>query len=339
MDKFQIIIIGNGEPALACTISAKHTYSDKNLAIIKTDYQNSLIEEIFSAASGSISNALNIFYDGIKSRDRNILHLTSGKELEYEKLVLATGSRPIEPPIDGLNKKGVAFINQDPEQIRKIKKVAFSADRVVIFGGGYLGVELCDELLRLGKDVTLIEKNKRLMPSAFDSDVSMKVKNEIENLGGKVILGTKIKNILGLDAVTGIKLSSDELIECDFVMICCGSRPNVDIAEKLGVIFDRDRGVLVDEYFRTSDKDIFAVGECAAKFDFFTSDLSNVLMHNTKIEDAQLLGSNLFSVIFNRGKSARYASEATSFREKIKHELNEISRTNDVNEYISIPRF
>jgi pyruvate/2-oxoglutarate dehydrogenase complex dihydrolipoamide dehydrogenase (E3) component len=337
MEKYQIVIAGNGEPALVCTLSAKNTYSDKSIAIIKNDKQNSIVEEILNSVSGTYNNMFNIFYDDIAGREHNTLHLKSGKKVEYEKLVLANGSRAIEPPIEGIQKDGVMLINKDIEQLRKVKTAALSSENIVIYGGGYIGVELCDELLRAGKQVTIIEKSKRLMPSSFDSDTSNKVKEVIENLGGRVIMDEKIKSVLGIDAVTGIKLSSDEVIDCDFVMICCGSRPNVEMAEKLGIIFDRDRGVLVDEYFRTSDKNIYAVGDCAAKHDFFASDLSNVLTHNSKMEEAKLLGANLYSVIFNRGKMISYLTEKKNFKNRIKTELKKLEILNATKEYIHLP--
>jgi NADPH-dependent 2,4-dienoyl-CoA reductase/sulfur reductase-like enzyme len=230
------------------------------------------------------------------------------------------------------------LINKDPEQIRKIKAEALEAESVVIYGGGYIGVELCDELLRARKQVTIIEKSKRLMPSSFDADTSNKVKEVIENLGGRVILDEKIKSVLGIDAVTGVKLSSDEVIDCDFLMVCCGSRPNVGMAEKLGIIYDRDRGILVDEYFRTSDKNIYAVGDCAAKHDFFASDLSNVLTYNSKMEEAKLLGANLYSVIFNRGKMISYLSEKRSLKNRIKTELKKLEISNATKDFIPLPR-
>jgi len=337
MDKYQIVIAGNGEPALVCTLSAKNTYTDKNIAIIKTDKQSSIIEEMLTSVSSSNNNRFNIFYDDITFRDRNILYLDSGRKIEFEKLVLANGARAIEPPIDGIQKDGVVLINPDSEQIRKVKKEALDSENVVIYGGGYLGVELCDELLRAGKQVTIIEKSKRLMPSSFDSETSYKIKEVIENLGGRVILDAKIKHILGFDAATGVKLSSDEVVDCDFVMICCGSRPNVQMAEKLGIIFDRDRGILVDEYFRTSDKNIYAVGDCAAKNDFFSSDLSNVLTYNSKMEEAKLLGANLYSVIFNRGKMISYLSDHKMEKERIKNEIKIMEMTNASKEYFNLP--
>ena len=338
MEKYQIVIAGNGEPALACTLSARNTYTDKSIAIIKTDKQNSIIEEILSSISGRFTTRLNVFYDDIRSRDHNVLHLNGGGKIEYEKLVLATGSRAIEPPIDGIQKDGVMLINKDPEQIRKIKNGALDAESIVIYGGGYIGVELCDELLRAGKKVTIIEKSKRLMPSSFDAEISNKVKEVIENSGGRVILDAKIKSVLGIDTVTGIKLSTNEVLDCDFLLICCGSRPNVEMAEKLGIIFDRDRGILVDEYFRTSDKNIYAVGDCAAKNDFFTSDLFNVLTYNSKMEEAKLLGANLYSVIFNRGKMINYLSEKRSLTDRIKTELKKLEISNAAKDFIPLQR-
>jgi NADH oxidase (H2O2-forming) len=338
VETFEIIIAGNGEPALVCTLSARNTYTDKSIAIIKNDKKNSIIEEILSAASGGFNKRLNIFYDDIESKNQNILSLVSGSKLKYEKLVLATGSCAIEPPINGIKKDGVFLLNRDPKYLRKIKQEALDAENIVIFGGGYIGVELSDELLKVGKNVTIIEKSKRLMPSSFDSETSTKAKEIIERLGGKVILDSKIKRILGIDSVTGITLSNDINIDCDFLIICCGSRPNTEVAEKLGLIYDRDRGILVDEYFRTSDKDIFAVGECAAKYDFYASDLANVFLHNTKMEEAKLLGANLYSIIFNRGRMIDYLTEGKSINQRIKNELKDLEVLDDSENHLPLQR-
>ncbi len=336
MESYQIVIVGNGEAALVCALSARNTYPDKNIAIIKNDKRNSIVEEILLAASGDFGRKLSIIYDDIVQKNNNTLNLASGRKIQYEKLVIAAGSSAIEPPIDGIKKRGVVLIDTDPKYLRKIKREALEANHIVIFGGGYIGVELSDELLSVGKKVTIIEKSKRLMPSSFDAEISVKAKEIIENMGGKVILDSKIRSILGDDSVSGVKLSNDEIIDCDFLIICCGTRPNTELAEKLGLIFDRDRGILVDEYFRTSDKDIYAVGECAAKFDFYASDLANVLLHNTKMEEAKLVGANLYSVIFNRGKMIDYLNEKRNIRGKIKSELKSLEVLNGSKVYLPL---
>lgn len=337
MDNYEIVIAGNGEPALVCTLAARNTYPDKSIAIVKDDNKNSIIEEILTSVSGGFNKRLNIFYDNITGRQHKILHLASGKKIQFEKLVLATGSNAIEPQIQGIKKDGIVFINRDPKQLRKIIHEALESESIVIFGGGYIGVELSDELLRAGKKVTIVEKSKRLMPSSFDAETSGKAKDIIENLGGKVILDSQINSILGIDSVSGIKLHNDEIVDCDFLIMCCGTRPNTQIAEKLGLVFDRDRGVLIDEYFRTSDKDVFAVGECAAKHDFFASDFANVLLNNSKMEEAKLLGSNLYSIIFNRGRMIDYLSDKKTIKEKIRSEMKNQEVFNVSKDYLSLP--
>lgn len=338
MENYEIVIAGNGEPALVCTLSARNTYAEKSIAIIKNDKKNSIIEEILSAVSAGFDKKLNIFYDEIVGKSHNILRLASGKNIRYEKLVLAAGSSAIEPPIEGIKKDGVAVIDSDPKNLRHIIQEAVDAESIVIFGGGYVGVELCDELLRIGKKVTIVGKSKRLMPSSFDAETSDKAKEIIENLGGKVILDSEIKSILGIDSVSGIKLHNDEMVDCDFLILCCGTRPNTSIAEKLGIIFDKDRGILVDEYFRTSDKNIFAVGECAAKHDFFASDFASVLLNNTKMEEAKLLGANLYSIIFNRGRMIDYLSAKRNIKERIRTELKNQEALNGSQDYLSLQR-
>jgi hypothetical protein len=95
---------------------------------------------------------------------------------------------------------------------------------------------------------------------------------------------------------------------------------------------------LVDEYFRTSDRNIYAVGDCAAKHDFFASDLSSVLTYNSKMEEAKLLGANLYSVIFNRGKMINYLSEKRSLKDRIRTELKKLEISNATKDFIPLPR-
>jgi NAD(P)H-nitrite reductase large subunit len=103
-------------------------------------------------------------------------------------------------------------------------------------------------------------------------------------------------------------------------MISSGSKPNVDVAEKLQIVFDYDRGILIDDYFRTSDKNIFAIGDCAAKFEFFRGDLCGFLMQSLKLQEAELVGSNLFSVIYNRGKLSSHLSFKKRLLRKVKNQ-------------------
>lgn len=165
------------------------------------------------------------------------------------------------------------------------------------------------------------------MPSSFDSEISLSAQNIIESQGGVVILNNKVKEIIGNNRIEAIKLKSEEKLNCDFLMISSRSRPNVEVAEKLKIVFDYDRGILVDDYFRTSDKNIFAIGDCAAKFDFFRGDLYSFLMQSLKLQEAELVGSNLYSIIYNRGKLSSYLTYQKRLLGRIKNRENEYEKS------------
>lgn len=323
MQKYNIVIYGLTEAALVCCSSAHKTYPDKSIALIFPNNNKKFISILAEQLASNSNGQISVLQNKINSRKANNLILDNDDEISFDKLVIATGSSPIKPNIDGINKEGVFLIDKDFQNINRVKKLAQKCDKIVVFGGGYLGVEFADELLREGKSVAIIERSNRLLPSSFDSEISLSAQNIIESQGGSVILNNKVKEVVGNERIEAVKLRNGEIIECDFLMISSGSRPNVEVAEKLKIVFDYDRGILIDDYFRTSDKDIFAIGDCAAKFDFFRGDLCGFLMQSLRLQEAELVGSNLYSVIYNRGKLSSYLSYQKRLLGRIKNrEIN-----------------
>lgn len=326
MKSIDVVIYGYSEVALVCAFSAIRTYPDKTVLLINPSKSKVIIEDLLSELTSKLNTSINIINSSINKRDGCDLILENGKKLSFEKLVIATGSRVAESQIDGINKDGVHLVDKELENIHSIKEQAINSESIVVFGGGYIGVELTDELLRADKKVTIIERSTRLLPSSFDSEISNAAKQIVEKQGGTVILNNKVKAILGINRVTGVELRNGEVIDCDFLIVCCGNKPNLEVAEKLGIIADRDRGILVDDYFRTSDKNIFAIGDCAAKFDFFRGDLRGFLMRTEKIEEAELVGCNLYSIIYNRGQISSYLSK----KEDVIKRINNYVKNNEV---------
>ncbi|MFN3872547.1 MAG: NAD(P)/FAD-dependent oxidoreductase [Ignavibacterium sp.] len=320
MQKYNIVIYGLTEAALVCANSAHKTYPDKNIALIFPENNKKFISLLSENLASNSNGQISVFYKTITAREANNLILDDNEMISFDKLVIATGSSPIKPNIEGIEKEGVFLIDKDFQNINRIKKLALKCEKIVVFGGGYIGVEFADELLREGKSVTVIERSNRLLPSSFDSEISLSAQNIIESQGGVVILNNKVKEVCGNDRIEAVKLRSGETIDCDFLMISSGSRPNVEVAEKLKIVFDYDRGILIDDYFRTSDKDIFAIGDCAAKFDFFRGDLCSFLMQSLKLQEAELVGSNLYSVIYNRGKLSSYLTYQKKLLGRIKNQ-------------------
>lgn len=333
MNSFHIVVIGNSETALVCSLTAQKTYPDKKVALIINSRKNEFINRLFH--SGSFNNSDNgvaVMADEVITRSENVIGLMSGEEIAFEKLVIATGSEAIQPHIEGIDKEGVYFINKDPDYLLIIKNRALEAEKIVIYGGGYIGVVLADELLRAGKNVTLVGRTNRLLPSSIDLEVSEEAKNILETQGGRIVFKSKVRQVFGNKKISGVRLRDGEVLGCDFLIICCGERPETKLAEKFGLVYDNDRGILVDEYQRTSDKNIFAIGECAARFDFFCGDLSDFILSTTRLEEAKLIGSNLYSVIYNRGRLNDYISERNNIRTRIQKSLKS-------SDYINIKQF
>lgn len=303
MNSFNIVVVGSNETALVCALTAAGTNPGKNVALIVSDKKSEFTFDYFnSGSSDNETNEITIISGQISTGNENMIRLTDGNEIVFEKLVIATGSNAIKPAIEGVEKNGVYFISKDPENFLSVKNKALGAENIVIFGGDYLGVLLADELLRAGKSITLVQRTNRLLPSSIDLERCADAKKIIEQEGGRVIFKAKIKEIIGSDTISAVRLRDGEVLQCDCLVICCGERPNTELAQKFGLVYDNDRGILVDEFHTTSDKNIFAVGECAARFDFFCGELTGFILSSTHIKEAKLIGSNIYSVIYNRGK-------------------------------------
>ncbi|HSL89221.1 MAG TPA: NAD(P)/FAD-dependent oxidoreductase [Ignavibacteriaceae bacterium] len=319
MNSFHIVVIGSSEIALVCAYTAHNTYPDKKVALIINKDGNDFINRLFnSGCFNNSDNVVTVIADEVIARKNNMIRFNNGEEIVFEKLVIATGSEAIRPQIEGVEKQGVYFINKDPDYLNLVKSKAIRASNIIVFGGGYIGVMLTDELLCDGKNVALIARTNRLLPSSIDTELSDDTAKLIKKEGGRIIFKSKVKEVLGNQKISGVKLRNGEELPCDFLIICCGEKPDTTLAEIFGIVYDNDRGILVDEYQRTSDKNIFAIGECAARFDFFCGDMSDFLLSTTRIEEAKLIGSNLYSVIYNRGRLINYINERNKLRDQLK---------------------
>jgi NADH oxidase (H2O2-forming) len=218
------------------------------------------------------------------------------------------------PDIEGLKKEGIFLIKKDRNYLMDLKEKANKAKRIIIIGGGYIGVEVADELLNdRQKHVTVIEKLDSLLPVSMDPEFGAIAKQEIENLEGEVILGVTVERINGTKNVEKVLLSNKKVLPADMVIIACGYKPNTELAQMFDLVTDDKHGILVDEYLRSSEKGIFAIGDCAAKFDFFTGEFSNIMLASTAMAEGRLVGSNLFSIKVIR----KYLGVLGSFSTKI----------------------
>lgn len=308
MKQFNIVIVGGGPAGVAAALSARNSYPDKSIALVRKEAKPMIpcgIPYTLFTLSGTDENVLpdtplnnnniSIIIDEVVEGKEKTLILKSGEKLAYEKLVVATGSRAVLPKIDGSDKDGVFLIKKQKEYLDSLRVAVEKNKNIVVLGGGYIGVEVVDELIRANKNATIVEKMEKLLPS-MDDEFGEKVAEKLTEGGAKVITGKSINKITGNGKVEGVELEDGSVIKCDLVVISVGYKPNYKIAEFLGLSVEDGKGIIVDDYLRTSDKDVFAIGDCAATYDFFSGNFSNVMLASTATADGRFVGSNLYSI-------------------------------------------
>jgi nitrite reductase (NADH) large subunit len=193
-------------------------------------------------------------------RERRLVRDHLDREWHYDKLILATGSRPHRPPIPGIALSGV-YTFRSLNDAQALVARAQRSRRTVVIGGGLLGLEAARGMFSRGVPTTIIEHESRLMARQLDQRGGDLLRREIEALGMDVHTGVAVRQIVGKLRVEALFLSNGEEIACDTVILCTGVRPNRELALDAGLAVGR--GIKVDDRMRTTDPDIFAVGECA----------------------------------------------------------------------------
>jgi len=194
--------------------------------------------------------------------DRQARQVTTdkGNTFTYDRLVIATGSRPLIPPMKGLDLNGV-FALRKLEDVDRIKAFLRDKSKVIVIGGGLLGLELALMLRLMGKQVTVSHLMPTLMELQLPEEAGRYLQRHLEKLGITFVMGTYITGLLGSTAgVEEARFKDGSACKTDAVFFNCGIRPNKDLAEQAGLVFNK--GIAVNECMQTSDPDIYACGEC-----------------------------------------------------------------------------
>jgi nitrite reductase (NADH) large subunit len=186
--------------------------------------------------------------------------LADGKTLPFAKLVFATGSRAIRLPIKGSELRGVLSF-REIKDVALISQAACRDRRVVVIGGGLLGIEAAYGLAKAGAKVTLVHLVDRLMERQLDARAAALLKRAVEAKGIDVLLQAATARIVGDARVEAVELKDGRCIAADMVVVAVGIKPNAEIAAAAGLAVNR--GIIVDDHLATNLGDIFAIGECA----------------------------------------------------------------------------
>jgi nitrite reductase (NADH) large subunit len=191
--------------------------------------------------------------------ERSVVTGDDGSVTSYDKLLIATGSRPLIPPIEGVDKSNV-FTFRNLDDTRALLNAAAPGVRAVVIGGGLLGLEAARGLQLQGCEVTVVHLVENLMNMQLDPTGSLFLERKLKQLGVHVLTSRLTRRLLGNGYVEGVEFEGGEAIEADLVVIAAGIRPNVELGRKAGLTINR--GIVVNDFMETSDRRIFAVGEC-----------------------------------------------------------------------------
>ena len=325
--KVDVLVVGAGPAGMVGALTARKYYPTKKILVMKNIEKGVIpcgIPYMFVTLKSPDENRLKdavleknnidiVVDEAIKiDREKKVVETRNNKKYGYEKLILAIGSLPIIPPISGIDKEGVYPIHKDMEylknSIEKIKK----SKNILIIGGGFIGVEFADEISKTdGFNVYLVEMLPHLLANSFDWEFSQIVEEKLKPKKVNILTNTCVEEIVGNNKVEGVRFSDGRQIAIDSVILGVGAVPNVKLATEAGLDLGRGKGIWVDEYMRTIDPDIFAVGDCAGKRDFYTRRDTSVLLASIATVEARIAGANLYQlkvVRENKGTIAIYST-------------------------------
>ncbi len=312
MQKYDVIVIGGGPAGVISAVTAKKCDRVGSVLLLRTvktslipcgiPYIFSTLDSVEKDIMGDkslINNGIDIAIDTVTDvvPASKTIKTAGGKEYQYEKLVLATGSSPVKLPIEGIDLPGIYLIKKDMDYLKKLREDVLKAKNIVIIGGGFIGVEFSDDISKLpGKKITIVEMLPHVVNQAFDDEFALKAEEELKKKGVDILTNSKVVKFDGSGKVEKVVLDGGREIPADVVIVSIGAKPNVELAKKAGLDISKSGGIWVDEYMRTSNRDIFAVGDCAEKRDFYTRERVPVMLASTATAEARIAGVNLFKI-------------------------------------------
>ncbi|MCI4437284.1 MAG: FAD-dependent oxidoreductase [Ignisphaera sp.] len=212
-------------------------------------------------------------------------------EVRWNKLVIATGAIPAVPPVPGVDLKGVYTIRH-PAHAHKLLEDLRNARKVAVVGGSYLGLEMTEALLELGKSVVLIEKGDRLLPKALDHELAEIVAKEVLEKSVELHLGEGIKEIIGSNGAVKAVATDKGVYEVDTVVLATGVKPSVWLATRAGAKLGVTGAVEVNEYMETSVEGVYAAGDVAEKTHRVTGKKVWIPLATSANKEGQVAGAN-----------------------------------------------
>ncbi len=326
-----ILIIGGGPAGGVTAVTAKMNFPDREVLVVR-EFEKQLvpcaIPYIFgetlgcsdkdvascgAAAEMGISTLLGEVRD-IDFKDK--IAFTMHEAISFDKVVFATGSKPFvhESLRHALAMEGVFTVAKNKALIDKAKAYIESRNDVVVVGTGFIGIEMAMELVSSGKNVTVVGGSRHILKGAFDSEIAAQAELLLAEAGVTFIGSDRVTAIIDKNndnTVNAVTLKSGKVIDTDVVILATGYKPNTELAQKVGVSLGHYGGIWVDEYMRTENHDVFAVGDCSARRAFITKTPSKVMLASTSAAEGRVAGSSLYGLKYIKGFSGTIAIFST----------------------------
>mgnify|MGYP003591240915 CR=1 FL=1 len=276
-----------GEILLVAESAHPHYYRPKLIDYLAEDIPPEklyiLKNEAFAAKN--IAVRLSSRVSAIDPAGKRIV-MDGGETISYDRLLLATGSFPFMPPIQGLPVAGV-FSLRTIEDADRIKLWCRGKKNIIISGAGLLGLETANALRSVCENITVIETAPYLLSRQLDADGAGLLREILEKKGLSFVFDDCISSVSGADGIESVTLKSGRTLKTDALIISAGVRPNADLASKAGLAVER--GIVIDRFMRTSNPDIFAAGDCA-EFEGNVCGLWTVAKEQGKIAGSNMAG-------------------------------------------------
>lgn len=281
------VIIGNSAAAVGTIAGIREFDSTGNITVISDEKYHTYSRPLISYWLQGKVNDKNIMYRPADYYEQNgvtpvlgkkvtkidttnkAVVLDDGLSVQYDKLMVATGSKPFVPPMNGLDKVHYhTFMSYD--SVKAIRSEIKSGMRVLIIGAGLIGLKAAEALSAYNVQTTVVDMADRILPSILDVRAGMKMQKHIESKGVKFILGTSADEFTEHSA----RLKNGDTVDFDMLIIAVGVRPNTELIADAGG--NVDRGILTDLTQKTSLDDIYAAGDCTVSYDA-SSDTNKIL--------------------------------------------------------------
>ena len=304
--KYEYVIVGNSAAAAGCIEGIRESDKKGSIAVISdekyhiysrplisyrlkgdvTEKQMSYRPADFYKANG-VETMLGKRAVSIDSKTKEV-SLESGEKIGYEKLLIATGSKPFVPPMDGLDSVRNRFSFMKMDDVKGIEKAVKKGAKVLIIGAGLIGLKAAEALEHYGCEMTVVDLADRILPSILDKQTSEIMQKHIEEHGVKFILGTSAKKFDKNKAV----LANGEEISFDILITAVGVRPNTELAESAGGKVER--GIITDKKQAVKGvKNIWAAGDCTVSDDITTGTAHIIAIMPNAHEQGLVAGRNM----------------------------------------------